>query len=85
MARFLYTCVARISCSSKISCSATPRRCSLSAAADRSTLVLELLLLEQPAQQNHLAFGLEGPELRRALERPAAEDLPAAVMERWPA
>ncbi|MFX1684944.1 hypothetical protein PWR05_10085 [Paraburkholderia sp. A2RI-6] len=45
-------------------------------------LVLEPLLLEQPAQQNHLACGLEGPELRRALERAAIEDLPAAVMER---
>lgn len=43
------------------------------------------LVLEQPAQQNHLACGLEGPELRRALELPAIEDLPAAVMERWPA
>lgn len=44
-------------------------------------LALDHLLLEQPAQQDHL--GLEGPELRWALERSAIKDLPAAAMKRW--
>ncbi|MFA0924673.1 hypothetical protein [Xanthomonas fragariae] len=45
-------------------------------------LVLELLLLEQPAQQDRLALGLEGPGLCRTTERSAIEDLPATAMKR---